>query len=77
MDISTSIIEAGGVATALVAIFIVVRRVMAPIRKLHYFLDDQPHISDGGHLAELARRYPEGKLICAHVCGGGDWESKR
>jgi predicted TIM-barrel fold metal-dependent hydrolase len=41
---------------------------------LHYFLDDQPHISDGGHFAELARRYPEAKLICAHICGGGDWE---
>jgi predicted TIM-barrel fold metal-dependent hydrolase len=34
----------------------------------------QPRISDGGHLAELARRYPEAMLICAHVCGGGDWE---
>ena len=41
---------------------------------LHYFLEDQPHISDGGHLAELSRRYPEAMLICAHVCGGGDWE---
>ncbi len=41
---------------------------------LHYFLDAQPHVSDGGHLAELARRYPEAKLICAHICGGGDWE---
>jgi len=40
----------------------------------HYFLEDQPRISDGGHLAELSRRYPEAKLICAHVCGGGDWE---
>jgi predicted TIM-barrel fold metal-dependent hydrolase len=41
---------------------------------LHYFLEDQPHISDGGDLAELARRYPEAKLICGHICGGGDWE---
>jgi predicted TIM-barrel fold metal-dependent hydrolase len=41
---------------------------------LHYFLDDQPHISDGGHLAELGRRYPEASIICAHICGGGDWE---
>jgi predicted TIM-barrel fold metal-dependent hydrolase len=40
----------------------------------HYFVPEQPHISDGGHLAELARRYPDAKLICAHVCGGGDWE---
>ena len=41
---------------------------------LHYALSDQPNISDGGHLAELAARYPEAILICAHVCGGGDWE---
>lgn len=34
----------------------------------------QPRISDAGHLAELGRRYPEAMLICAHVCGGGDWE---
>lgn len=40
----------------------------------HYFMEEQPRISDGGHLAELARRYPEALLICAHVCGGGDWE---
>ena len=25
-------------------------------------------------MAELSRRYPEAMLICAHVCGGGDWE---
>jgi uncharacterized protein len=41
---------------------------------LHYRLADQPNISDGGNLAELGRRYPEAMLICAHVCGGGDWE---
>ena len=41
---------------------------------MHYFVEEQPRISDGGHLAELARRYPEAKLICAHICGGGDWE---
>lgn len=40
----------------------------------HYVMEDQPRISDGGHFAELARRYPEAKLICAHICGGGDWE---
>ena len=40
----------------------------------HHFVPEQPHISDGGQLAELARRYPEAKLICAHICGGGDWE---
>ncbi len=40
----------------------------------HYVMEEQPRISDGGHFAELARRYPEAKLICAHICGGGDWE---
>ena len=40
----------------------------------HYFVEDQPHMSDSGHLAELARRYPEAMLICAHISGGGDWE---
>jgi len=40
----------------------------------HYPLPDQPRISDGGHLAELGARYPEARLICAHVGGGGDWE---
>lgn len=34
----------------------------------------QPRISDAGHLVALARRYPEATLICAHICGGGDWE---
>ena len=38
----------------------------------HYFLEDQPRMSDGGHLAELARRYPEAMLICAHICGEGN-----
>ncbi len=40
----------------------------------HHPLPAQPHISDGGRLAELGRRYPEARLICAHICGGGDWE---
>jgi uncharacterized protein len=40
----------------------------------HYFVTEQPRISDGGHLAELSRRYPEAMLICAHAGGGGDWE---
>ena len=40
----------------------------------HHVLEDQPRLSDGGHVAELSHRYPEAKLICAHVCGGGDWE---
>jgi uncharacterized protein len=41
---------------------------------LHYALKEQPRISDGGDLAELSKRYPEARLICAHICGGGDWE---
>ena len=40
----------------------------------HYFVEDQPRLTDGGHIAELARRYPEAMLICAHISGGGDWE---
>ena len=40
----------------------------------HHPYPGQPNISDGGDLAELSRRYPEAMLICAHVCGGGDWE---
>jgi hypothetical protein len=40
----------------------------------HYPLPEQPNISDGGDLAELGRRYPEARLICAHIGGGGDWE---
>lgn len=34
----------------------------------------QPRISDGGTFAELAKRYPEAMIICAHITGGGDWE---
>ena len=40
----------------------------------HFFVESQPFISDGGRLAELSARYPEARLICAHVAGGGDWE---
>ena len=40
----------------------------------HYPLPGQPNISDGGDLAELGKRYPEARLICAHIGGGGDWE---
>jgi len=45
----------------------------------HFFVPEQPHLSDGGHLAELARRYPEAKLICAHICGEetGNGRSRR
>ena len=40
----------------------------------HYHNAAQPRISDGGMIAELADRYPEARLICGHVAGGGDWE---
>lgn len=40
----------------------------------YWLSEPQPRISDGGTFAELARRYPEAMLICAHVAGGGDWE---
>jgi predicted TIM-barrel fold metal-dependent hydrolase len=40
----------------------------------HRFNPEQPRISDGGHIAEAARKFPETMLICAHICGGGDWE---
>jgi uncharacterized protein len=30
-------------------------------------------VSDSTELAELARRYPEAKIIMAHIGGGGDW----
>ncbi|HIE52948.1 MAG TPA: amidohydrolase [Armatimonadetes bacterium] len=40
----------------------------------HYFVKEQPRLSDGGHLSELAERYPEAMLICGHIGGGGDWE---
>ena len=34
----------------------------------------QPRISDGAAFAEVGKRYPEAMIICAHICGGGDWE---
>lgn len=40
----------------------------------HHPIPDQPNISDSGDLTELGRRYPEARLICAHIGGGGDWE---
>jgi predicted TIM-barrel fold metal-dependent hydrolase len=34
----------------------------------------QPFISDGTHIARLAARVPEARLLCGHIGGGGDWE---
>ena len=33
----------------------------------------QPRTSDGVHMANIARRYPEGTFLMAHTGGGGDW----
>ena len=41
---------------------------------MHYYVESQPRISDGGMVAETARRYPEAMIICGHIGGGGDWE---
>jgi len=40
----------------------------------HVFNHTQPLISDARHMANVAREYPEVKLITAHIGGGGDWE---
>ena len=40
----------------------------------HYFVTDQPRISDGGHLAELGCPLSRGPADLRHVGGGGDWE---
>ncbi len=37
-------------------------------------LPGQPNISDAGDFASAIREYPEMKLICGHLGGGGDWE---
>ena len=34
---------------------------------------NQPRCSDGVHMANIAKRYPEGTFIMAHTGGGGDW----
>jgi predicted TIM-barrel fold metal-dependent hydrolase len=40
----------------------------------YWLSSPQPRISDAGNFAELAKRYPEAMIICAHIAGGGDWE---
>lgn len=42
--------------------------------KLNYHPWEQPFVSNGPHFAEIAKRYPEAKIIMAHIGGGGDWE---
>ncbi len=34
----------------------------------------QPRCSDGAHMADAARRYPEATFVMAHIGGGGDWK---
>jgi hypothetical protein len=34
----------------------------------------EPTLSDPEDVAELARRYPQAKIIQGHIGGGGDWE---
>ncbi len=34
----------------------------------------QPRLSNGVHMANIARRYPEATFIMAHIGGGGDWQ---
>ncbi len=37
-------------------------------------LAGQPRISHGADFAEVSQRYPQARLIMAHIGGGGDWE---
>lgn len=34
----------------------------------------QPRLSNGVHMANLGRRYPEATLLMGHIGGGGDWQ---
>ena len=34
----------------------------------------QPRISDGVHMANVAKRYPEATFVMGHIGGGGDWQ---
>lgn len=34
----------------------------------------QPRISNGVHMANIGRRYPEGTFLMGHIGGGGDWQ---
>ncbi len=40
----------------------------------HVNIAAQPNISDAAHISAVAREYPEAKIICGHIGGGGDWE---
>ncbi len=34
----------------------------------------QPRLTNGVHMANIARRYPEGTFVMGHIGGGGDWQ---
>ena len=34
----------------------------------------QPRLSNGVHMANVAKRYPEATFIMGHIGGGGDWQ---
>ena len=34
----------------------------------------QPRLSNGVHMANIAKRYPEATFIMGHIGGGGDWQ---
>lgn len=36
--------------------------------------DEQPHETQEEHVVEAARKFPDLKLISAHIAAGGDWE---
>ena len=63
----TPVIEAAAEKNALILLH--QGKVMDDITKKR-----QPLISDGYHIAELARKVPNAKIICGHIIGGGDWE---
>ena len=34
----------------------------------------QPRLSNGVHMANVAKRYPEADFLMGHIGGGGDWK---
>ncbi|MBQ2763849.1 MAG: amidohydrolase family protein [Firmicutes bacterium] len=39
-----------------------------------YTKNAQPRLSNGVHMANIAKRYPEATLLMGHIGGGGDWQ---
>ena len=65
--IVTPVIEAAAEKNALILLH--QGKVMDEASKMR-----EPSISDGYHIAELARKVPAARIICGHIGGGGDWE---